>query len=202
MRVLPIKHWETKQWLLNKHYARRMPVISYAFGLYEDGQLMGICTYGIPASPQLCFGVCGEENKDIVLELNRLVVDSETKNSASYLVGNSLKMLPKPTIVVSYADTAMNHIGYIYQATNFLFTGTTKERTDMGAGDGKHSRHGSHSVDRVFRSAKHRYITFVGSKTDKKRLKKQLNYKVLEYPKGKAERYDASGSVEVQGVLF
>jgi hypothetical protein len=44
-------------------------------------------------------------------------------------------MLPKPTIVVSYADTAMGHIGYIYQASNFLFTGTTKERTDMAGED-------------------------------------------------------------------
>ena len=36
MKVLPIQHYETKTWLLNRHYAKRIPSISYAFGLYDD----------------------------------------------------------------------------------------------------------------------------------------------------------------------
>jgi len=157
--VKPIKSNEAVPWILRKHYAKRMPSISYAFGLYKESELLGVVTYGVPASPFLCVGVCGEENKDIVLELNRLCLMENISNGASFLVGRSLQMLPKPTVVVSYADTAMNHVGYIYQAANFLFTGTTKERTDMAAGDGKHSRHHKGNPDeRVNRSAKHRYI--------------------------------------------
>lgn len=202
MEVKPIKSFETKPWLLNRHYAKRLPSISYAFGLFDDGILVGVCTYGSPPSPSLCVGVCGEEYRDKVVELNRLVVDSDKPNSASMLVGKSLQMLPKPSIVVSYADTAQGHVGYIYQSTNFLYTGATAERTDMGGEEGKHSRHSKDPSIRVFRSSKHRYIIFTGSKKQKKILKNKLNYSIEPYPKGQSEKYDASGYVEKQGVLF
>jgi hypothetical protein len=203
MKVLPIKTFEVEPWIMRKHYARRMPSISYSFGLYQEGELIGICTYGMPASPFLCVGVCGKENKDIVIELNRLCIESANKNAASILVGRSLQMLPKPLVVVSYADTAQNHVGYVYQATNFLFTGTTKERTDMAGKDGKHSRHNNgDSADRIDRSAKHRYVFFVGTKHQKKKLQKELMYPVLPYPKGETKKYDADVKISKQSLLF
>ena len=198
----PIKTFETKPWLLNRHYAKRLPSISYAFGLFDEGELVGVCTYGSPASPSLCVGVCGEEHRDKVVELNRLVIDSVKPNGASILVGRSLQLLPKPSIVVSYADTAQGHIGYIYQANNFYYTGATAERTDMGGEEGKHSRHSKDPSIRVFRSSKHRYIIFTGTKKQKKFLKKKLNYSIEPYPKGESKKYDASGYVVKQGVLF
>ena len=202
MIVRPIQNYETKTWLLNKHYAKRMPSISYAFGLYDDDSLVGICTFGSPPSPSLCVGVCGEEHKNKVVELNRLILETDKPNSASFLVSQSLKLLPKPSIVISYADTKQGHVGYIYQATNFFYTGATVERTDMGGIDGKHSRHAKDPNIRVFRSSKHRYITFTGSRLQKKKLTKLLKYKTESYPKGKSKKYDASGYVEKQGVLF
>lgn len=203
MKVLPINSFEVEPWLLEKHYAKRMCPISYAFGLYDDEKLIGIVTYGVPASPNLCMGICGTDNKDKVLELNRLCLNDGVKNGASFLVSKSLQMLPKPTIVVSYADTAMGHVGYIYQASNFLFTGTTKERTDMAGEDGKHSRHNlGNSENRINRSAKHRYVYFVGSKSQKSSLLKQLNYEISPYPKGDSQRYDAGTTVKTQQLLF
>lgn len=203
MKVLPIKNEEAYPWLLEKHYAKRIPSISFAFGLYVENDLLGVVTYGMPASPFLCVGVCGYQNKDLVLELNRLCLDANEKNQASFLVANSIKLLPKPKIIVSYADTAMGHVGYIYQATNFLFTGTTKERTDMASETGGHSRH--HSGDRnkrVDRSAKHRYVFFHANKYDKKKLLQELNYQVLNYPKGESRKYDSGGHVRKQSLLF
>jgi hypothetical protein len=203
MKVLPINNFEVEPWLLEKHYAKRMCPISFAFGLYDDEKLVGVITYGVPASPFLCMGVCGIDNKDKVLELNRLCLNDGVKNGASFLVSRSLQMLPKPTIVVSYADTAMGHVGYIYQASNFLFTGTTKERTDMAGQDGKHSRHNfGNSENRINRSAKHRYVYFVGSKSQKNSLLKQLNYEVSPYPKGYSQRYDSGTTVKTQQLLF
>lgn len=203
MKILPIKPEEASPWILQKHYARRLPSISFAFGLYEENCLKGIITYGVPASPFLCVGVCGETYKDLVLELNRLCLLENKKNEASFLVANSLKLLPKPTIVVSYADTAMGHVGYVYQACNFLFTGTTKERTDMAAEDGKHSRHNKGDPNiRINRSAKHRYVYFCGSKKDKKTLKNALRYKTEPYPKGTPSNYDSGGLVPTQNLLF
>jgi hypothetical protein len=202
MKVLPIKSEEAVPWILKKHYAKRLPSISYAFGLYDDVELKGIVTFGMPASNSLCEGVCGVENKHLIIELNRLCLQDNTKNQASFLVSNAIRLLPKPMVIVSYADTAQGHIGYVYQATNFLFTGTTKERTDMDAGEGKHSRHGTDPSVRKFRSAKHRYIYIHGSKTQKAKLLKDLNYEIQQYPKGEIKRYDSGAKVITQQLLF
>ena len=200
--VIPIKPEEAVPWILKKHYAKRLPSISYAFGLYDQNDLIGIVTYGMPASNSLCEGVCGVENKHLVIELNRLCLQKNNKNEASFLVSNSIKLLPKPMVIVSYADTAQGHIGYVYQATNFIFTGTTKERTDMFAGEGKHSRHAADPTIRQFRSAKHRYIYIHGNKYQKKNLKNALKYKQEPYPKGDIKRYDSGSNVPTQALLF
>ena len=181
--VRKIEYSETKDLILNVHYAHRMPSISYSFGLFLDNEMVGVCTFGKPASPSLCVGVCGVEYTKQVWELNRLVLKNNIPNEASMFVGKCLKLLPRPMIVVSYSDSAQNHRGIIYQATNFLFTGTTKPRTDMAGKNGTHSRH--HLGDRtkrVPRSAKHRYIIFLGSKVEKKRMLKVLKYKIQDYP--------------------
>jgi hypothetical protein len=202
MIVLPIKTEEAVPWIMQKHYAKRLPSISYAFGLYEENQLVGVVTYGIPASNSLCEGICGKEYKEYVIELNRLCLLNNVKNQSSFLVGNSIKMLPKPKVIVSYADIGQGHVGYVYQATNFLFTGTTKERTDMSAGEGKHSRHAKDPLIRQFRTAKHRYVYFHGNKTEKKLLQKELKYEILDYPKGDCIKYDSGGVVRTQNLLF
>lgn len=184
LEVRKISYNDVKYLILNVHYARRMPSISFSYGLFEKDEMVGIVTYGSPASPYLCKGVCGVEYRQDVIELNRLVLVNNKKNEASYLISTSLKMLPKPKIVVSYADTAQNHCGVVYQATNFLFTGTSKPRTDMAGKDGKHSRHhlGDRS-NRVYRSAKHRYVSFVGNKRQRKEYARALKYKIQPYPK-------------------
>ena len=33
--------------LLPRHYSGRVPVISYAYGLYNEGELMAVCTFEI-----------------------------------------------------------------------------------------------------------------------------------------------------------
>lgn len=117
-------------------------------------------------------------------------------NNASYLVGNSLKMLPNHTFVVSYADTAWSHVGYVYQATNFLYTGLSAKRLDTYQPDGKHPRNydkTNHSDLYQTRSRKHRYVYLVGDKRTKKQMRKELRYPVYpEYPKGDETRYDTS----------
>ena len=198
MRVIPIKSQQTYPWLLEKHYAKRIPQIMFAFGLYDDEALIGVCTFGMPASPFLCIGVCGKEHKSKVIELNRLCLLNNEKKQASFLVANAIKLLPKPKIIVSYADSAKGHVGYVYQATNFLFTGTSKERTDRFAGERKHPRHGKDPNIRQFRSAKHRYIYFHCSKTGKKILMSNLRYKVMPFPKGESCHYDSGGIVDKQ----
>ena len=170
-----------------------MPCIQFAFGAFVDGKLIGVVTYGQPASPSLCKGIAGEENRKNVLELNRLVVLPEYngQNVSSQLVSKSLKMLPKGLFIVSYADVGgWGHVGYVYQATNWLYTGMTKPRTDMYSESG-HSRHNcGDSTKRQPRTAKHRYVYLTGNK---KYMLKQLRYPVIsQYPKGDSRHYDIS----------
>lgn len=204
--VRPIQSWETEPWILRKHYARRMPPISYAYGLYNNADLIGIVTYGFPASRALCRGICGEEYVDQVLELNRLVLADNFRNQASFLVGRSLRMLPRPRIIVSYADTGKGHVGYVYQATNWIYTGLSAKRYDpkMDENEKRHSRRIGwiKGAELVERSRKHRYIYFIGSKKEIKIMRSKLNYNVEPYPKGESKRYDAAGDVETQILLI
>jgi hypothetical protein len=221
MKVLPIKPEEAEPWLLKKHYAKRIPPISYAFGIYKVSQLVGVVTYGTPVSSSLRVGVCGGQWMDNVIELNRLCCDNE-KNVASTLVGRSLQMLPKPLVVVSYADTEQGHVGYVYQATNFVYTGLSAKRTDWKL-KGMEHLHGATVADMSRgqenraqwmrdkfgddfylqdRSRKHRYVYFVGSKGQKKLMQSALMYAVEPYPKGDSKRYDAGGAVATQELLF
>ena len=217
MKVLPIKAEETAPWLLEKHYARRMCPISYAFGAYKDNTLIGIVTYGVSASSTLRQGVCGKKWADKVYELNRLCCLNE-KNIASELVGKSMQMMPKPSIIVSYADTQQGHVGYVYQATNFLYTGLSSKFKDPKVKGLEHQHHATYAhglsnaqviekygVDNVYfvdRPRKHRYVFFVGNKSDKKQMRNDLTYEVMPYPKGDTKRYDSGGIVSTQELLF
>ena len=203
-KVESIKSKETYDWLMYKHYAKRIPSISYAFGLFKDKELLGICTFGSPASPNLCVGVCGMEYKNDVLELNRLCIqDKLEKNIASYFVSSCLNMFNKQLILVSYADTDMHHNGYVYQATNWLYTGLSQKHLDWAI-VGRKNKHIRHTLDlygsieeaksilgknliRKERPRKHRYIYFNTTKKRRKELFGKLLYKVEKYPKNRKE---------------
>jgi len=199
--VKSIDYQDCKEWFLKKHYAQRIPSVSFCFGLYSD-KLEGVCSFGSPPSRALCVGVCGIDNAHKVYELNRLIVNEGLpKNTLSYFVGQCLKLLPNDLILVSYADTSQNHHGYIYQATNWIYTGLSAKRTERFDIDNpnKHSKSVTdkkgvdyQSLSIRQRPQKHRYIYFIGSKTQKQKLRKSLRYDIQPYPKGDNKRYDAS----------
>ena len=90
-KVKSIKKELCKEWVLYKHYAKRIPPISYSFGLFNNNIMEGILTVGKPASNPLCVGICCE----------LCVKDGLKKNVLSYFVSQSLKMLNN-LILVSY----------------------------------------------------------------------------------------------------
>jgi len=189
---------ETYGYLRDIHYAHRIPSISYAYGLFKDQEIVGVVTYGTPASSTLCKGICGDDWQKYVLELNRLVLEYNLPNEASRLVAASLRLLPKPRIIVSFADTAQNHLGIVYQATNFIYTGLSTKFRDVKVRGLEHQHHatyghglsykeikekyGEDNVYFVDRSRKHRYITFIGNRKEKQTMRSALKYKVLPYP--------------------
>jgi hypothetical protein len=197
--IAPIQAQDAEYLIMNVYYAKRRPSISYAFGLFNESQLVGVVTYGTPASSTLLRGVCGEQWASYVLELNRLVLLNNKPHEASRLVGASLKQLPKPTIVVSYADTKQNHEGIVYQATNFIYTGLSSKFRDPVVRGLEHQHHatyahgltnaelmekfGAENVYFIDRSRKHRYVYVCGSKTQRKQILKDLRYRIEPYPK-------------------
>lgn len=200
MIVKKIDCKETDIWLLTKHYAKRKCHRMFCFGLFVNNVLEGIVTYGMPPSPQVGRGFIGEEHRTKVLELNRLCINSTVpKNAASYLVGNSIRYL-KDWAIVSYADGAMGHVGYVYQATNFLYCGSAKAHDKEYLIDGEwvHAKRltnrgitspsiwaKENNIQTKAPQEKHRYIYFAN-----KKLKKHLKYPILPYPKGKSSQYD------------
>lgn len=193
-KVLFLSSNEAWDFLKDKHYAGRKPSISKAFGWEIDGKLVAVCTFGKPASPTLCDGICGKEHSHSVYELNRLCRVDELTEPLSQFVSACLRRLRAENwIIVSYSDTGMHHNGYIYQACNFLYTGQTKERTDKWTPNGKHSRHYKNEEQgeyRVLRTAKNRYVYFATiNKRQKKIWQECLNYPVMPYPKAENENY-------------
>ena len=217
---------EAKEWILYKHYAHRMPSITYAFGLYHIGggqispSLQGICTFGHPVALILIKNAFQGNYQDKFYELNRLCVnDGLPRNALSFFVGKCLQMLPRPMVIVSYADSGHHHHGYIYQATNWIYTGLSAPFKDymvkgyegmhnasildmVGRSDGDaghidkvkllKERFGEENVYMVERSRKHRYFYFLGSKTERHKMRSLLIYPQVPYPKGDNQRYDAS----------
>ena len=187
--------------VVSKHYLHRKSPCSYAFGFFETetNKMIGVITYGKPASPPLCKGICGIEESKSVMELTRLYIDDCTpKNTESWFIGQTIKRV-KEEIIVSFADTSAHHLGTIYQATNFIYTGLSDKHVlweYIGMGN-VHARHWAKEYGgvnaaklalgddliRKERPRKHRYIYFNGSKKRKKELKEKLKYIIQPYPK-------------------
>jgi hypothetical protein len=132
MEVRRLQRKEYKHWIKNIHYAKRLPNVMFAFGLILEKKIHGVCTFGMPPSSTLQQSIAGDNYKDIVLELNRLVTyDNLKKNTLSQFLMKSIKLLEKPKIIISFADPNNFHHGYIYQATNFIYTGISSNTTQL-----------------------------------------------------------------------
>ena len=174
-QVRAIERSECEHHILNIHYAKRWPPISY------------------------------EEYTGSVFELNRLCLTNNEPNEAGYLVGKSLRMLPQNIIIVSYADTSQGHLGSVYQATNFIYTGLSAKRSDYKL-KGKEHIHTTTLTDEFRgqpspikllrekygddlylapRPRKHRYVIIRGSKSFRKQVLEKLRYSQEKYPKKK-----------------
>lgn len=200
--VHPIPSSEALAVVVKNHYLHRRGPASHCYGLFDDmGAMVGVITYGKPASHSLCKGICGPEEEEHVIELTRLwIADITPKNAESFLISRSLKMLPPHIdIVVSFAEISAGHTGVVYQATNWIYTGMSDKHV-IWLIDGETSKHQRHLFDsyggiteakkvlgdrmiRAERPRKHRYIMFRGSKTRRKELRKKLRYEVQSYPR-------------------
>ena len=230
--VQSANNFEVIEWIKKKHYAKRLPIMQYVFGLYTtDLILVGVCVFSPAPSRFWNNGghLFNNKHKIPVFELSRLILnDGHEKNLTSFFVGKCLKLIPKPNVIISYADKNQNHSGYIYQATNFIYTGEAEPKNksfDFIINNKKyHGRNmnmefvkkllGNNYDNKLhwkqnFINAggkilkqlpKHRYI-YINSK-NKKQLIEDMIYKPCEYPKNENKNYNTDYKPVIQTKLF
>lgn len=113
------------------HYAKAVPVNTLGYNVYNDAdEWCGVILYGTGANNNIAasFGL----PQGGVLELVRVALNGKQEHT-SQAVAASLKLLRKDCplcrLVVSYADCDQDHLGTIYQATNWLYVGTHMQDT-------------------------------------------------------------------------
>ena len=181
------------------HYTGTGGNMSWRYGLWEGATLLGVVAYNLPTR-ETCEVVFGPEHFDKVWHMGRLAMaDDAPRNSESRLISLSLKMIqvnhPDTWGVLTYAATDVGHIGYVYQATNALYTGeaghshyftdeTGRRRSDYlgGAYVGAERAAGMGWV-RSEGGPKHRYLYILGSKTQRRQRRALLRLPTLPYPK-------------------
>ena len=198
IKVQPIPFNASKTIIEREHYLHSMPGgTCLAFGAFVKGRLLGAATFG--SGPMLAHKLVEGTNPKDCLTLTRLWLSDELPpNSESRFLGVMLRAIKKNTSIkflVSYADPSAGHLGIIYQATGWLYTGLSSAMPlyDLGDGKPRHSRslshaYGTHSVryfeqnnvpiTLVAQSAKHRYIYFLD-----KEYRNRLKVSTFPYPK-------------------
>ena len=198
LRVRPIPFSVAKAVVVREHYLHSMPGGScVALGVFTGKRLMGVVILGVGPSNIYCL-VDGAGPDDCLALTRFWLNDALPANSESRVIGVMLRSLKRDTSVrflVTYADPAAGHLGIIYQATGWLYTGFSQAMPLLDLGDGvpRHSRslahaYGTHSrahfaahgvkMRLVPQSAKHRYVFFLDA-TWRIRLRVSL----FPYPK-------------------
>ena len=180
------------------HYLHSMPAgTRFCFGVFVGDRLLGAVSLGVGPlnAHRLVDGALPIDG----LTLTRLWLDDALPlNSESHVLGvvvRALRRFTKVKFLVSYADPAAGHVGTVYQAAGWLYTGTSEDQPLMDLGDGvpRHLRtvasaFGTHSA-RYFRRLglpvrfvpavpKHRYVVLVDPS-----WRDRLRVPVLPYPK-------------------
>jgi hypothetical protein len=213
--VREISYEEAKQVVIANEYLASMGTTEFSFGLYFGEHLAGTASFGRTGGTQVAASICGSEHAHRVATLCRgACVHWAHAHSASFLINAACKEMTKKgyNIFVAYSDPNAGEIGTVYQASNWLYCGTTNptEKFRTPSGEVKDARLVSaYSRDRTggtlkyrrtraeqkqllveegcefFKDGgrKHRYAGIYGDRRIKRILRRALKWEVLPYPK-------------------
>lgn len=225
--VRPVSREAAKRIIVENHYSKRWTKVSYCLGLFYndssdhkffDGvneKLIGVICYGDPIGMHCGVSISEKVNRTEVLELTRLYIfDGYGTNAESWFVGQSFKWLrenvPHIKALISYSDPKAGHKGTVYQATNWLYQGTSIRPNETWLfrfeedGEWIHARTmapywGTSSpfklqelIDKTFwvkrEPKKHRYIYILAkSKKQWREIALSLKHPTFPYPKQNKE---------------
>lgn len=113
----------------NWHYSQSIPTPPYNFvGVWENNKYIGVVIFSRGASDSLGspYGLSCEQ----CCELTRIALNKHI-NPVSRIIKIAIKFLLKRSsalqLIVSYADPDNGHHGGVYQATNWVYVGTTSK---------------------------------------------------------------------------
>lgn len=176
----------------NWHYSKRMPTCKLAkLGVWENDQFIGAVVFGVGATSTLVrpYGLTPQEGCELV----RVALKSHGAPVSQILAIALAKIkvrYPGLKLIVSFADPDEGHVGSIYQATNWIYSGKT-EKCKFPVIDGvkRHPRVVADMLDsgRIKSRSDLQWITMPGKyrylfPLDKK-LRKQLLKLAKPYPK-------------------
>jgi hypothetical protein len=198
IRVQPVPLTVAKTLLIRNHYLHSIPGgTALTFGVFRGPRLLGALSLGV--GPKNAHRLVDGAAPDDCLTLTRLWLSEELPHkSESRVIGVVRREIRRHTnlkFLLTYADPAQGHVGVIYQATGWLYTGTSQATplVDLGDGVARHTRSlshvfGTHSLEHfkshgvtaslVPQAAKHRYVYFLEAS-----WQERLNVPVLPYPK-------------------
>jgi hypothetical protein len=196
--VQPIPFVIARQLIKRNHYLHSLPGgTMLCFGVFSNERLQGAITLG--AGPYLAYHLVENARSEDCLALTRFWLSDELPfNSETRLLGIITRLIRQRTelkFLITYADPAAGHLGTIYQAAGWLYTGLSSATPLYNIGDGvaRHSRSlahdlGSHSikylklhgieVKLLSQSPKHRYVKFLDES-----WRNRLSVPTLPYPK-------------------
>lgn len=211
LKMQVVNNTFAKKFMSEHHYSQTCPNLYYALGFYYNSQILCMVCFGPPSGRLLAQAMIEGGNAQNVCELVRLFAfDWGPKNTESYCIGQSLQWLQNNALdmklVVSYADPNQGHVGTIYQATNWLYTGQGSRLVDAYEfyvdGAWIHPRsifshYGTTDIQKVSKQLgyevetrlcqhKHRYIYLLGNKRQKRATQKLLKVSIFDYPKQEA----------------
>lgn len=127
VRPVPVKF--ARPYIATYHYSATMPDSTrFAFGGFYGDKTAGIVVFGMGASLAAYKRLIPDIERGEYVELTRAwVADAAPPNTASRLVASAVRLLPPEIrLVLSFADQEQGHVGYMYQALNFIYCGEAK----------------------------------------------------------------------------
>lgn len=188
---------EVEEFCKRYHYIGRAGSALWNWGLWNGMTLLGVVSYNLPTR-NACVSVFGPEHYDRVWHMGRLVLAEDApRNSESRLIGQSLRAIqtehPETWAVLTYAAQSAGHVGYVYQATNAIYTGLGGDARGFSLVDADGRIYGTTGVNKAQAAArgltvvpeprKHRYLYVLGNKTQRRERMKLLRLPTLPYPK-------------------
>lgn len=122
-------NYAVKKW----HYSRCLPAGKLVkFAVFEDEKFIGVVIFSRGANPWLGdqYGLDQTE----ICELTRIALDKHV-TPVSQIAAECLKQLrqlnPGLRLVVSFADPKEGHLGGVYKAGNWIYTGKSNSVTEV-----------------------------------------------------------------------